>query len=588
MMKTIRALGFGFLLLAATAGAGQDAEVIRIITRQSHIITEAKDIQKIAIGDPDVVDVVIVKKREILLNALAPGRTTVILWFDDGSRKDRVVQVEFDLTLLREQLGRVHKAITVETSTDGKFVLLRGEVPNPDVVQSAIDTTSKYLEAQLPGTKASNKIMNMMTATGRSLTIEDKLYDAIRPYSTDIKISRISQTAIEGSAETFIFDGTAPSQTALTQLLIVIDRLLGGPGSGFKVVLNESGGLNSATQSSPAVQPSAPAGGVTVLAGNQSSSTRASLPTNNLNANVARGLALMGSTGRWVSFIRVRSLPQVQVSVRILDFDRRKVRTVGVNWIQSWANHGPNLGDNQVDQALTILNGLLANTATIVDQRFLLTQTITALETKGYVRTLSEPNLSTLNGETATFLVGGDVPIQTLGATTSTTISGFSFREFGIRLTVRPMIAEDGRTITLDLNPDISDVVPSTTPGGTPSFKRTSISSITRVKDGEALIIGGLIGKKEAPNREQVPILGDIPIIGGLFSRQTDEESERELALILIPKIIYPRPATAHAVDSPRPGFQVRTGAFQDPDLGPMPVVPDFFLKTGGPEEERK
>lgn len=583
-MKT-RMFALAFVLMGLAWGLAQDAEPIRIVNRQSRIITEDKDIQKIAIGDPEVIDVVVVKKREILVNGLSPGRTNLILWLDDGSRKDRVVQVEIDLALLREQLGRIHKAITVETSTDGKLVLLRGEVPNPDVMQSAMDTASQYIETQLPGVKAANKVVNMMTSTGRALTIEDKIYEAIRPYSTDIKISRISQTAIEGSAETFLLDGTAPSQTALTQLLIVIDRLLGGPGSGFKVVLNESGGLNGVTQAAPAVSPvpTGPSSNVAVLTTTQTSSTTASLPQNNLNANVARGLALMGSTGRWVSFIRVRSLPQVQVSVRVLDFDRRKVRTVGVNWIQNWANNGANLGANQVDQALTIMNGLLTNTATLVDHRMMLTQVITALETKGFVRTLSEPNLSTLNGEVATFLVGGDVPIQTLGATTSTTISGFSFREFGIRLTVRPMIAEDGRTLTLDLNPDISDVIPSTTPGGTPSFKRTAISSITRVKDGEALIIGGLIGKKEAPTREQVPILGDIPVIGGLFSRQTDEETERELALILVPKIIYPRPASAHAVDSPRPGFQIRSGAFQDPDLGPMPVVPDFFR----PEEER-
>ena len=296
----------------------------------------------------------------------------------------------------------------------------------------------------------------------------------------------------------------------------------------------------------------------------------------------------MGKTGRWVSFVRVRAHPQVQVSVRILDLDRNKIRTLGVDWALNIQNRFAIPGQfvQRVD-AMSIVDGLFKNTLTVIDKKSLLTNVITALETNGYARTLSEPNLATLSGETATFMVGGDVPIQTLSATNQTTFSGFAFREFGIRLTIRPQVSEDGRTITLDLNPDVSDVVPATGVDSAPSFKRTSLISTARLKDGEGIILGGLIGKKESRTRDQVPFLGDIPLLGYLFSRTSDEETQREIAVILLPKIIYPKPSTAFALEVPPSDFPIRAGVFHDPDLGTLPSVPEFFYKNVG-EGERK
>ena len=99
--------------------------------------------------------------------------------------------------------------------------------------------------------------------------------------------------------------------------------------------------------------------------------------------------------------------------------------------------------------------------------------------------------------------------------------------------------------------------------------------------------MGGLIGRKENPSREQVPFLGDIPLIGALFSKTTEDESERELALILLPRIIYPKPANAFALDAPAPHFHIRGGAFIDPDFGRLPAVPEFY-RTNVAEVDRR
>jgi Flp pilus assembly secretin CpaC len=472
-------------------------------------------------------------------------------------------------------------------------------VATVDIIQAAVEATTRYVDAGAPKTapapgekavKTGAQVLNMMTAKAAAPKTEELIQAAIKPYSLDVKVSRARQGSFtDDQADTFVLEGTVPNQTALTQLLIVVDRMLGGPGSEFKVVANEGGGLQE-TKTAATEQGTSGQGGTsnrTVVLSSQAP-LHPTLAANNLNSNIARGAAVMGKNGRWISFVRVRALPQVQVSVRVLDLDRNMVRTVGANWIEAWSERGARLSKStQGEVALTIMNGLLTNTATIVDHRLLLTQVITALETKGYARTLSEPNLSTLSGEVATFLVGGDVPIQTLSASTTSTFSGFAFREFGIRLTVRPQVEEDGRTMTLDVYPDVSDVNTNGASGalpGAPAFKRTALVSTTRIKDGESLIIGGLTGKGESPLTEQVPVLGDIPLLGNLFSRKTDRNSERELALILIPKIIYPKPASALALEASETGLQVRSGSFKDPDLGTMQVVPEFFRR----DEERR
>jgi pilus assembly protein CpaC len=294
----------------------------------------------------------------------------------------------------------------------------------------------------------------------------------------------------------------------------------------------------------------------------------------------------MGKNGRWISFLKVRSLPQVLVSVRVLELNRTKMRTLGMDWSVMTQNKPALPGViGQRKDSLAIVSGLLTNSFTVTDKKFLLNQVITALESKGVARTLSEPNLATLSGEVATFLSGGDVPIQSLATSGTTVFSGFEFREFGIRLTIRPLVGEDGRTITLDINPEVSDVVPAdpSNPQAAPTFTRTTLLSTAQLKDGEGLIVGGLIGKKDNSARQQVPILGDIPILGHLFSKTTEDETERELALILLPKIIYPRPANSFALEAPGANFPIRGGAFIDPDLGRVPTVPDFYrrLATG-------
>jgi len=613
--------------LALPARAAQEPLPTRILHRHSAILSEEKDVQKVAIGDAEIVDVVIIKRREILVSAKSPGRTNVILWYSDETRKDRVVQVELDLGPLREQLAMISDGITVETSPDGKFIILRGSVATIDIMNAAGDAAVSWMDAghsreipsprkdtaekpetaekrdlatgpEEPGRAA--KVVNMIIPRLGLVPMEDRIRYAARPFCSDLQIHRIQQVGrTDEQRDTFVLEGTVSSQTALTQALIVIDRVMGGPGTDFKVLANEGGGLNGITPppappaASGSNQQSTSGGGLgSQLGGILSqptvplSNTSGQLPKNNLGSNIARGSAVMGKTGRWVSFLKVRSLPQVLVSVRVLQLDRQKMRTLGMDWNAMIQNHAPIPGQfAQRKDSLSIISGLLTNSFTVTDKKFLLNQVITALETQGYARTLSEPNLATLSGEVATFLSGGDVPIKTLTATTSTTFGAFQFIEFGIRLTIRPLVGEDGRTITLDINPEVSAVVPDdpTNPQGAPSFTRTTLLSTAQLKDGEGLIVGGLIGKKDDHTRQQVPVLGDIPILGNLFSKTSDTESDTELALILIPKIIYPRPANSFALEPPHADHRVRGGAFIDPDLGRLPSVPEFYrrLATG-------
>jgi len=170
---------------------------------------------------------------------------------------------------------------------------------------------------------------------------------------------------------------------------------------------------------------------------------------------------------------------------------------------------------------------------------------ISALEEKGLVRRLAEPNLVALSGGRAEFLAGGEIPIPT--ATTS--VGGFPtittlFREFGVKLGFTPTVLNNG-VINLDLEPEVSNIDPSIsvpTGGGiaVPGLIKRRARTSVQLRDGQSFAIAGLLQNQSTRTVEQVPWLGSIPIIGTLFSSKNFQESETELVVIVTPAIVKP------------------------------------------------
>ncbi|MBI3551209.1 MAG: type IV pilus secretin PilQ [Elusimicrobia bacterium] len=174
-----------------------------------------------------------------------------------------------------------------------------------------------------------------------------------------------------------------------------------------------------------------------------------------------------------------------------------------------------------------------------ITNNYFLSATLTAAASEGKVKVLSDPKVATLNNQAANINVTTQIPYVTSNATANTVSQSVAYVTVGIQLTVTPTINADGR-ITLNINPVVSQ--PSATAAasstGAPAVDSRNAQTTVLVKDGETIVIGGLISDSVQNTVAKVPILGDIPIIGWLFKKKTISRSRTELLIFVTPKVM--------------------------------------------------
>ena len=175
-----------------------------------------------------------------------------------------------------------------------------------------------------------------------------------------------------------------------------------------------------------------------------------------------------------------------------------------------------------------------------------------ALESKGVVRTLAEPNLTALSGQEAKFLAGGEYPIPV--ASGNGTIS-IEYKPFGVELNFTPVVV-DGDTINLQINASVSSIDSTTTLQSAGfsvnAFKRRETSTTVEMRDGESFAIAGLLQDDFRDLNGQVPWLGDIPILGTLFRSADYQRNQSELVIIVTPHLVTPTRGEAFALPTDR------------------------------------
>lgn len=163
-----------------------------------------------------------------------------------------------------------------------------------------------------------------------------------------------------------------------------------------------------------------------------------------------------------------------------------------------------------------------------------------ALESKGLVRTLAEPNLVALSGNEAHFLAGGEYPVPVAGDGGTTSIE---FRPFGIEMTFKPTLIEDG-LINLVIQTAVSslDASNSIVSNGinVASFNKREAQTVVEIRDGQSMAIAGLLRDDFSDLVGQVPWLGDIPVLGALFRSADYSRKQSELVIIVTPHVVSP------------------------------------------------
>lgn len=232
-----------------------------------------------------------------------------------------------------------------------------------------------------------------------------------------------------------------------------------------------------------------------------------------------------------------RPVPQVLVRVLVAELTHEKGSDIGTQFALRSEPEGNGIL-NTITSFGAPATGLSLG---FVDTDF--SATITALETTGVLDVLSRPYILTRDNQEANILVGEEVPFVTNSRTTDTgnVINTIEYRDIGIILGVTPQINDEG-LVVLTVSQELSSLQTSTVQiseglSAQRVAKRTADTRIA-VVDGQTVVIGGLMQERLTEDVSKVPLLGDLPLIGGLFRRTIENRAKTELLLFLTPEVV--------------------------------------------------
>ena len=282
-----------------------------------------------------------------------------------------------------------------------------------------------------------------------------------------------------------------------------------------------------------------------------------------------------------INTVQVMQQQQVMLEVRFIEVDRQASRQLGVQWNYFGNSATANVGNqitpnNQAPPfpgapqlplsatASSVAAGVLSGAS---PYGFLLGQlsnrvqvAINALEQQGLARNLAEPNLVALSGDTASFLAGGEIPIPEAGALG---VVSFAYKPYGVGLSFTPTVLHDG-VINLMIKPEVSQIDPAhaVTVAGTsvPGLITRKASTTLELRDGQSFMLGGLLQETGTTAQDQLPWVGDVPVLGALFRSSQYQKNETDLVIVVTPHIVRPLSPTtvAHTpLDGSEPGNDI-------------------------------
>ncbi|MCD8024542.1 MAG: pilus assembly protein N-terminal domain-containing protein [Candidatus Gastranaerophilales bacterium] len=234
---------------------------------------------------------------------------------------------------------------------------------------------------------------------------------------------------------------------------------------------------------------------------------------------------------------------QVLLEVKITEASKTFARSLGLNLIT-----GRNLSSNTADWAQSGSRAAIAQSNSgalqlgyILPGKHGLGIDFEASEAKGDLRVLAEPKLLSVNGEQGSFSVGSQVPVPSEMGNYGNI--SYDYKDTGVLLKFTPTIMEESGRIRLELQPEVSEVdnsvtVASTTGATVYGFKTRKVQTTVELMDGETLVIAGLLQNSSSKSRTQVPILGNIPVLGALFSTTDEDRDDEELVIFITPRIV--------------------------------------------------
>ncbi|MBO1360431.1 type II and III secretion system protein family protein [Acetobacter sacchari] len=260
-----------------------------------------------------------------------------------------------------------------------------------------------------------------------------------------------------------------------------------------------------------------------------------------------------GPNGQVVNRLAIAAPVQVSLRVRVAEVQRSVSQELGFDWSTVFSNVGsfalgaatgglsgaPNV-ISQAENSYNTLSGSYTN------GRGSVAGTLDAMASEGLATMLAEPNLTTMSGESATFLSGGQFPVpipQGFGTV------GISYQNYGVSIAFTPTVLSDG-TISMHVAPEVSNVttatadgaysLPGTSGSSVPAIRTNRAETTIQLASGQSFAIGGLISNNAQNSISKVPGLGDLPVLGALFRSTSFQRNESELIIVVTAYVVHP------------------------------------------------
>ncbi|MEQ9547820.1 MAG: pilus assembly protein N-terminal domain-containing protein [Marinobacter sp.] len=340
-------------------------------------------------------------------------------------------------------------------------------------------------------------------------------------------------------------------------------------GAGEQRTLNFPGKLSKVAVSDPSVAKVVASGESEVIVTGEASGTATlSIWLDNKDEPLVSSVVISSTRGR-----RSPLAMQVQTDIRIVEVNRRELNTLGLYYAKLF-----NGGESSIGLAppggggFRGFGGAGSPAAGISSEGFNLfsfgkssLSIINALESGGFAYTLAEPSLVSLSGQSATFLSGGEFPIPTQSNNNGVQIE---YKEFGVSLALTPTVIEDDQII-LKVAPEVSELDftagVATSGVAVPGLRIRRTETTVSMAPGESFIISGLVSKTTLNNSDRLPGLGNIPILGALFRSDRVSTEEKELIMVVTPRIVSPQKKMPDSVK--RFGLEYESSSTEWPDM---------------------
>lgn len=263
-----------------------------------------------------------------------------------------------------------------------------------------------------------------------------------------------------------------------------------------------------------------------------------------VSANSVMGKADVGnqSATNILNMIRIPGEQQVLLKVRVAEISRSALREIGLDFSFTADNLHVSSSLENAGNLIALLKG---------DEVSLM---LKAVSSNAYSKILAEPNLVTLSGRTASFIAGGQFAVPTAVGLGGVAAATTSFQGFGTQLQFTPTVIDKDR-IRLRVAPTFSSLNQGNSVNGIPGLNTRSVFTTVDMREGQWLAVAGLIEEKQSGSKLRVPGIGDIPIGGLIFGRNSIKRDETELLILVSPQLIHPM--DAECVPSILPGMDV-------------------------------